>query len=92
MADKQRTAGAFDIRTFIAGLIGLFGVVLVLAGLFGPDRTDDSVTDGSVINLWVGVALVVVAAVLQTWAVLRPTVVEPAPDASEEPSRSEPGV
>ena len=29
-----RRAGAFDIRTFIALLIGIYGLVLVLMGLF----------------------------------------------------------
>lgn len=42
----KHTAGAFDVRTFIAALIGLFGLILVLAGLFGPERTADSKTDG----------------------------------------------
>lgn len=91
MAEQKHTAGAFDIRTFIAALIGLFGVILVLAGLFGPEQTADSRTDGSSVNLWVGIGLLVLAAVLQGWAMLRPTVVDTVPE-SAEGTRSEPGV
>lgn len=78
----QHTAGAFDIRTFIAGLMGLFGLILLGAGFFGPERTADSVTEGGPINIGVGIALLVFAALMQGWAMWRPTVVD-AP-ASEE--------
>ncbi len=85
----KHTAGAFDVRTFIAALIGLFGLILVLAGLFGPERTADSKTDGSTINLWVGLGLLLLAGLMQGWALLRPTVVDVAP-ASAEGAGSEP--
>ena len=38
---RQHEAGAFDIRNVIAGLIGFYGVVLVVAGpgrAIGDDR------------------------------------------------------
>ena len=79
MADNEKTkhtAGAFDIRTFIAALMGIYGVVLVLVGLFGGDTT----TDGSKVagnpNLYVGIGLVIFAGLMQGWAVWRPTVVD----------------
>jgi arginine exporter protein ArgO len=79
MADSdktRRTAGAFDIRTFIAALMGIYGVVLLLAGIFGSDTA----TDGSKVagnpNLYVGIALIVFAALMQGWAMWRPTVVD----------------
>ena len=36
--EAKHTAGAFDIRTFIAALMGIYGVILVLAGIFGGAR------------------------------------------------------
>jgi arginine exporter protein ArgO len=75
---SQHTAGAFDIRTFIAALMGIFGVILVLAGIFGSDTTTDgSKTPGNV-NLYVGIALLVFAGLMQGWALWRPTVVDEA--------------
>jgi hypothetical protein len=68
-------AGAFDIRSFIAALIGLYGIVLVLVGLFGTSDADLQKADGSNVNLWAGIGMVVVAVVFQVWAKLRPVVV-----------------
>jgi hypothetical protein len=60
-------AGAFDIRTFIGALIGIYGVVLVVTGLVS--------SDGRTINLLAGVSMVAGAAVFLIWARLRPIVV-----------------
>jgi hypothetical protein len=68
-------AGAFDIRTLIALLIGIFGVVLVLAGIFGFSDADKVKTDDVNINLWTGLTMLAGAAILQGWAMLRPVVV-----------------
>ncbi|MDF0531062.1 hypothetical protein P0W64_01625 [Tsukamurella sp. 8F] len=73
----------FDIRTIIAALLGLYGVLLLIAG-FAPglagagagdhqhsaDPIDMSV--GSSSNLWVGGVLVLVALFFGAWAALRP--------------------
>jgi hypothetical protein len=72
-------AGAFDIRTFIGALIGIYGVVLVVTGLFS--------SDGRTINLTAGACMVVGAAVFFTWARLRPVVV---PEESPEPEPAPP--
>ena len=32
---QKHTAGALDIRNIIGGLLGVYGVILVLMGLFG---------------------------------------------------------
>jgi hypothetical protein len=75
---RRDTAGAFDIRTFIATLMGIFGVILVLVGIFGGNTT----TSGTIVtgnpNLWVGISLLGFAAAMQGWAMLRPTVVDEA--------------
>lgn len=85
MTDSKQTsgrkvAGAFDIRNFIGALLGIYGVLLVLAGLFGDPETDK--TGGVNANLWTGLALVVVSATFIGWARLRPTVV---PDEVDPP-------
>ena len=66
-------AGAFDIRNIIGALMGVYGVILTLAGLLGehePEKTGDVNA-----NLWTGLALLVVATVFMGWARLRPIVV-----------------
>lgn len=61
------TAGAFDIRTFIASLIGIYGVVLVITGFVS--------SDGRTINLTAGICMIIGAAAFFLWARLRPVVV-----------------
>lgn len=73
-------AGAFDIRTFIGTLIGIYGVVLVVMGLFATSDADLAKADGLNINLWAGLGMIVAAVVFGGWAYLRPVVV---PEASE---------
>ncbi|MDX6365960.1 MAG: hypothetical protein QOK30_1036 [Nocardioidaceae bacterium] len=76
-AEKTRhTAGAFDIRTFIAALLGLYGVILVLTGIFGADKTTDGSKTAGNVNLWVGLCLLVFSALMEGWALWRPTVVD----------------
>lgn len=74
---EKKTAGAFDIRSVIGALLGVYGVILTLTGLFGDPETDK--TGGVNANLWAGLALLVVGAGFLLWARLRPTVVQPAP-------------
>jgi hypothetical protein len=78
-------AGAFDIRVFIASLIGIYGVVLVIAGLIGPSDSQLAKAGGVNINLWAGLGMVVVSAVFVTWARLRPVVVPEHVDTTERP-------
>jgi hypothetical protein len=89
MTDTTKTstkhhAGAFDIRTIIAMLIGLYGVVLVLAGLFGTTDADLARAGGMNINLNAGIGMVVVAALFVVWARLRPVVVPDEVQAEEQ--------
>lgn len=69
---KRHYAGAFDIRTIIAVLIGLYGAVLVLAGLLGTSDQDLRDAGGMNINLDAGIGMLVVAALFVAWARLRP--------------------
>jgi hypothetical protein len=79
----------FDIRNVIGALLGIYGVVLTIAGLAPgllrerDKGTSDNPVDlyfGTDANWWVGVALIAVAAVFFAWAALRP-VTAVAPDA-----------
>lgn len=74
-----RQAGAFDIRTIIALLIGIYGVVLLIAGLIGPTTAELKKTGGLNINLTAGIGMVVVAAAFIIWARLRPVIVPAQP-------------
>ncbi|WP_445256895.1 hypothetical protein [Nocardioides aurantiacus] len=69
-----RKAGAFDIRNFIGMLIGIFGVVLLLASIFDSEA-DIAKADGVRVNLWAGAGMVLTALVFFAWARLRPVVV-----------------
>lgn len=90
----RRTAGAFDIRTIIGVLLGIYGVALVLAGIFADP--EEGKTGGVNANLWTGLGLAVAAAVFLVWARARPIVVpddiEPAGDDPTRPApRRRPG-
>ncbi|MGY1785917.1 hypothetical protein [Geodermatophilus sp. SYSU D00698] len=71
-------AGAFDVRNVIAALIGFYGLVLVLWGLFA-DPEGEKTGDVNA-NLWAGLAMLVFAAAFALWSRLRPIVVEAPPD------------
>jgi hypothetical protein len=73
--EEKHRAGAFDIRNFIAALIGIYGLVLVIYGIIGSSATQLKKSDNININLWAGIGMVVVAAFFITWARMRPVVV-----------------
>ena len=73
--EAPRKAGAFDIRVFLASLIGIYGVVLVIYGIIGSSAADLKKTGDVNINLWAGIGMLVVSAFFITWARLRPVVV-----------------
>lgn len=68
-------AGAFDIRNFIAALIGAYGLVLTAMGLFATSEADLEKAGGLAVNLWAGIGMLVFAAAFVLWARLRPVVV-----------------
>ncbi|GAA2745836.1 hypothetical protein GCM10009868_28850 [Terrabacter aerolatus] len=71
--EGQHTAGAFDIRNFIGALLGLYGIILLVMGIFGDQSLDK--TGGVNANLYAGIALVVVSAFFVVWARIKPIVV-----------------
>jgi len=88
----------FDIRNVIGALLGIYGVVLTIAGFApallrerdkGADNNPVDLYFGTEANWWVGLALIVVSAVVITWALLSPVKVEePAPSESGPESAS----
>ena len=72
---KKGTASAFDIRFIIAALIGTYGVVLVLLGIFNNSQAELDRAGGLNINLWAGVGMIVVAAAFAVWGTVKPIVV-----------------
>ncbi|HIW90540.1 MAG TPA: hypothetical protein H9870_02610 [Candidatus Corynebacterium avicola] len=75
---QKHRAGAFDIRTVTAALLGIYGVILLLVAAFmDPGVNPDSGEAKSMgDNVWTGVILLVVAAALVLWARLNPVVVD----------------
>lgn len=70
--ELTKTAGAFDIRNFIGVLLGIFGVILAIAGIvdYTPDEAER--TGGIDANLWTGISLILAAVFFIAWARLRP--------------------
>lgn len=79
-------AGAFDVRNFIAALLGLYGVVLTVWGLVSHTPEDSAKTGGVNANLWTGLGLIVMAVLFFAWAKLAPIRVEvhEGPDGEKE--------
>lgn len=78
----RHTAGLLDIRTIIGGLIGTYGVILTLMGLFGDEESDK--TGGVNANLWAGLVMIAVGLVFVVWARLRPVVVPEHPEGAQD--------
>jgi hypothetical protein len=63
--------GLFDIRNIIAALFAIYGLILTSYGI-AHHCAADTAKAGVNINLWAGIAMLVVAAVFGSWAALRP--------------------
>lgn len=69
---QTRRGAAFDIRMIIALLMGVYGVVLTVLGLwFTTDEEIHRSVDVN-INLWAGICMVVAALLFVAWALIRP--------------------
>ncbi|MCI2416347.1 hypothetical protein MOQ72_02835 [Saccharopolyspora sp. K220] len=82
MAKNRGTAGAFDIRSIIGLLFGIYGLVLIAVGITdGAAEIEKS--SGININLYSGIGMLAFAVVLVLWARLRPIAVPAADETSE---------
>lgn len=75
LARDARTANLFDVRRFIGGVFLLYGVVLTVLGLMASDA-DIVQAAGVNVNLWTGLAMVLVGGIFLAWAVTRPVSAE----------------
>jgi hypothetical protein len=87
--DNGRVSVWLDLRTCIAALFAVYGVVCLIWGLVFTDQAELRKSGGIHLNLWAGVGMLVVSAAFVIWAVVRP--MAPAPHtAPEEPGTDAP--
>jgi drug/metabolite transporter (DMT)-like permease len=83
-----KRAGLFDLRGVLALLFAVYGVVLTVMGLFATSEEDLRKSGDINVNLWMGVGMLVTAALFGLWQRLRPLAVpEEAPQ--EAPADTE---
>ena len=82
---EKRTISAFDIRFIIGALLGVYGLILTLLGLFNATEAQLKRGDGLNINLWAGLGMLVVGLVFAIWARWQPMVVPPRKEEPEPP-------
>jgi uncharacterized membrane protein len=68
----QTRRSAFDVRLIIALLLGVYGLVLTVIGLFFVTDEEIDKSAGVNINLWTGIAMLVGCGLFALWAFLRP--------------------
>ena len=66
-----RAANLFDVRRFIGGLFVLYGLILFVLGI-GASDADVEKAAGVNVNLWTGMAMLLVGAFFLAWALMRP--------------------
>ena len=71
-----RIANRFDIRRIIGGVFILYGVTLTVVGIFGSDEVKNKAA-GVNVNLWTGLAMLVVGGLMIFWALARPVAPKP---------------
>ena len=67
----RRAANLFDLRRIIGALFGVYGVILVILGIGASDAEIEKAA-GWNLNLYVGLAILALAAFFLAWAFLRP--------------------
>ena len=67
----ERAANLFDVRRFIGGLFVLYGLILFVLGIGASDAEVEKAA-GVNVNLWTGLAMLVVGALFLAWAFARP--------------------
>jgi drug/metabolite transporter (DMT)-like permease len=79
-AQRNKLANRFDLRRIIGAVMLLYGLILLIVGIVGSDEVKNKASDINV-NLWTGLGMLVVGALMVAWALLRP--VAPTDDAPQ---------
>ncbi len=79
---QSAAAKLFDLRVLIGSLFTLYGVVLIVAGVFA-NAAEIQKASGININLWMGIGMLIVGLLFLLWWRLKPLrlPVDPAHDA-----------
>jgi protein-S-isoprenylcysteine O-methyltransferase Ste14 len=82
--ERRRSAAArlFDVRRVIGGLFVVYGVIVGLVGVFDGSSAIDK-AQGVRINLWAGLAMLVVGLLFLLWQWLSPAEAPEPPDAAD---------
>ena len=78
-----RAANLFDVRRFIGGLFVIYGVILFVLGI-GASDADVEKAAGVNVNLWTGLAMLIVGGLFLAWAFSRP-LADQLEESDEEP-------
>jgi hypothetical protein len=73
---EARLANRFDIRRLIGAVFLLYGLILTALGVFGSSHVKNKAA-GLNIDLWAGLGMLVFAALMIAWALLRPVQPDP---------------
>jgi hypothetical protein len=81
---KSTTASRlFDLRLIIGGLFVVYGVIVTIAGINPSDSSLDK-SEGVNINLWTGIAMLLLGIFFLGWLKLRPVPPVELADVAEE--------
>lgn len=75
----------FDLRTVIAILFGVYGIVLLIIAFVDTPQRELDKSAGLHINLWSGITMVVVAVIFVLWVRLKPTLADDEPVDEDRP-------
>jgi hypothetical protein len=89
-AATRGSTNLFDLRTVIGGLFTLYGVLLVILGIFDSQAEIDKAA-GVHINLWTGIGMLVIGVSFLLWMWLRPLHTEEIAEAMEASHEEEQG-
>ncbi|RKS72708.1 hypothetical protein CLV35_2957 [Motilibacter peucedani] len=85
-AEASTAARLFDVRRIIGGLFVVYGVLVTAAGIFDGGGAKKK-AQGIDINLWAGIAMLVVGGLFLLWMTLSPNT----PPADADPGQGEKG-
>ena len=74
----------FDLRTIVATLFAIYGIVCVVWGVAFDSAADSRRSGGIAVNLWTGIGMLVAAVAFFAWSWLRPLPIEDAEDGGED--------